>query len=134
MVTGHALQLGKIIVHADVLPGNQVRIQLKTAPDDLNFIFMGKLFQGSFKFPLSYITKRTSYVRPNIDLHKHFIFKFHLFYMCCCDVVLFYSLNSFGYSTVPLTPLSPPSVSSIAIQFSFGTSKGNLMPKSAACL
>jgi hypothetical protein len=46
---------------------------------------------------------------------------------------IFYSLNSFGYSTIPFTPFSPFSTNSITIQFSFGTSNGNSIPYLSAC-
>ena len=48
--------------------------------------------------------------------------------------VLGYSVNGLAYWIMPCTSLRLSGHNSIAMQYSWGTSKGNSMPKSMACL
>lgn len=48
--------------------------------------------------------------------------------------VLGYSVNGLAYWIMPCTSLRLFGRNSIAMQYSWGTSKGNSMPKSMACL
>src|SRR5690606_23020427 len=64
-----SLYIGKIVVRMQSRLRFERRVELKTTPDYLHLVLVGKLGERHLELVFSDITERATYVRPDIDLH-----------------------------------------------------------------
>src|SRR5690625_223745 len=69
LIRVHPFTLCQVICGANFGIGFELRVKLKTSPNNLNVFFSLEAAKGFFKLSFSYITKRTSDVRPYFDFH-----------------------------------------------------------------